>query len=167
MNWYVVQVVTGKEDHIRTRIQGHGIKAIVPKRCMRERKNGIWHNEERTLFPSYVFIYTFMDAAAFYTIKQVPGIIRFLGDDYGPQPIRQEDVNHLLRLSQDGDPLGISKVLVEGSSITVLSGPLQGLEGQIIKVDLRRYRAKVNISLMGEPRIVELGVEDVLTKSES
>jgi len=67
------------------------------------------------------------------------------------------------RLSGDGDPLGISEVFYEGGKITIVSGPLQGLEGQIVKIDPRRFRAKVNITLMGEPRIVELGV-DVINK---
>lgn len=167
MNWYVLHVVTGKEEGIRLRIHALGMGALVPKRRLRERKNGIWHIRERTLFPGYVFIYSSMDAAAFYTIKQVPGILRILGDDCGPQPLEQTEVSHILRLSGDGAPLGISKVLTEGSGITVLSGPLQGLEGKIVKLDFRRCRAKVNIDLMGEPRVIELGVEEVLTKSES
>lgn len=167
MNWYVLHVVTGKEEGIGLRIRGLGMGALIPKRRMRERKNGIWRIRERTLFPGYVFIYSSMDAAAFHAIKQVPGILRILGDTYGPQPLKQEEVNHILRLSGDGTPLEISKVLAEGAGITVLSGPLRGMEGKIIKLDLRRCRAKVNIDLMGEPRVVELGVEEVLTKSES
>jgi len=35
---------------------------------------------------------------------------------------------------------------------------LVGLEGQIVKVDARRFRVKVNIFLMNEPRLVELGL---------
>ena len=166
MNWYVAQVMTGKEEAIRERIQGQSIKAIVPMKRMREMKQGTWHAVLRVIFPGYVFLVADMDASTYYRIKPVPGVIKLLGDDKGPISIREDEVNLILRLTQDGDPLGLSEVFVEGSKITVVSGPLQGLEGKIIKLDARRFRAKVNISLMGEPRIVELPV-NVIKKSST
>ena len=166
MNWYVAQVMTGKEESITNRIRELGIKAIVPIRVMREMKNGTWRNIERVLFPSYVFVHTGMDVETYYKLKPIPGIIRFLGEESGAVPIQEEEVNLLLHLTKDGDPLGLSEVFVADSKVTVVSGPLQGLEGKIIKIDARRFRAKVDISFMGEPRIVELAV-NVIKKSEA
>ena len=166
MNWYVAQVMTGKEDGIRQRIQEQGIKAIVPKRRMREQKNGKWREVVRNVFQSYVFIYTDMDVDTYYKIKPIPGIIKLLGDDKGAMPIQEEEANLILRMSMDGDPLGLSEVFVEGGKVVVESGPLKGFEGRIVKLDARRYRAKVNISFMNEQRIIELAV-NVIKKSES
>lgn len=166
MNWYVAQVMTGKEDGIRERIQSQGIKSIVPMKRMRELKQGRWHDVLRVIFPGYVFIMADMDAGTYYRVRPVPGVIKLLGDDKGPIPIRENEVNLILRLTQDGDPLGLSEVFVKGSKITVVSGPLQGLEGRIVKLDARRFRAKVDISFMGEPRSVELPV-NVIKKSEA
>lgn len=157
MNWYVAQVITGKEDGIKSRIKQLGFKAIVPRRLMREQHRGKWIYKERLLFPGYVFLLTDLDVESYYKLKPIPGIIRFLGDELRPIPIEEQEVNLLLRLAEDDDPLGLSEV-VEGSNVNVISGPLQGLEGKIIKIDARRYRAKVDISLMGQPRIVELAV---------
>lgn len=166
MDWYVAQVLTGKEDAVCSKINDKGIRATIPKRRMAERKNGIWRHEVKNLFPGYVFFHTDLNDFTYYQIRPIPYIIRLLGDDDGPRPVHPEEMNHLLRMAIDGDPLGLSQVLVEGSSIIVNSGPLVGLEGQIVKLDARRKRAKVNISLMGEPRIVELAV-DVIKKSEA
>jgi len=166
MNWYVIQVLTGKEEDIMNQIRSKGIKAIVPTRIMKERKNGIWHSKKRVLMQGYVFLYTDMkDTATYYLVKGVPGIIKILGDENGPVFIREEQTTLLLRLTQDGDPLGLSEIFIEGGKITVKSGPLLGLEGRIVKLDARRMRAKVNIELMGEPRVVELAV-NVIEKSE-
>jgi transcriptional antiterminator NusG len=165
MKWYVVQVITGKEQQAKDWIIRQGIKAIVPERLMSERINGRWQLKLRIIFPSYVFLITDMEARIYYVIKDAPGVIKILKDSNGPIPIVEEDVNLILRLTKEGDPLGLSEVFVEGSKITVISGPLMGLEGNIAKLDARRRRAKVNISFMGDIRIVELPV-NIIKKLE-
>ncbi len=67
----------------------------------------------------------------------------------------------VLNLSLRDDPLEISNVILEGSEVNVVSGPLEGFIGKIEKIDPRRFRAKVKIELMGEERIVELGINIV------
>lgn len=166
MNWYVAQVMTGKEEGIKDCICGKDIKAIVPQKCMREQKHGKWREVVRVIFPGYVFLMVDLDAEAYYKIKAVPGVIKLLGDDRGAIPIREDEITLILRMTQNGDPLGLSEVFVEGGKVKVVSGPLEGFEGKILKLDARRFRAKVDISFMGEPRIVELPV-NVIKKSEA
>jgi len=163
--WYVLHVKTGKEVEVKNILLRDlpDIKALVPQRILRERNDGVWKKVIRTLIPGYVFVKVFMDAAMFYKLTGTPSVIRILDNEKGPEPIPEDEMQIVYRLSGDGDPLGISEVFYEGGKITIVSGPLQGLEGQIVKIDPRRFRAKVNITLMGEPRIVELGV-DVINK---
>lgn len=166
MKWYVVQVMTGKEKDIKECIIAKGIKALVPSKEMKERKNGKWNYLIRVIFPSYVFVLANeIDAKVYYSIRAIPGIIKFLRDENGPIPIQEDEANYILKLAQNGEPLGISEVYTEGNKIVVSSGPLIGLEGKIIKIDARRFRAKVDITLMGEPRCIELPV-NVIKKSE-
>ena len=166
-DWYVLHVYTGKENGVANVLsrQLPQCKSMAPRRLMRERKNGIWQNKIRNLFPDYVFIYSKMNAVIYYTLTALPYVIKILGSDRGPQPVSEAEINPILRWHGSGDPLGISAMYVEGGHIQVIEGPLQGMEGQIIKVDARRQRAKVNISLMGQPRVVELAVK-MITKSE-
>ena len=42
--------------------------------------------------------------------------------------------------------IGFSKVFKKGENVTVIDGPLKGLEGMIIKIDKRKGRAKVRMS---------------------
>jgi len=158
MNWYVINCLTGREQEVKNHIQDAGIKAIVPRRVMTEQRCGAWRNVERVVFPSYVFVRAEMTPTDYYTIRYVPGVIRIL-DNNRPKPLQEEEVTLILKLTMDGDPLGISEVFVEGGRVTVSDGPLKGLEGNIIKLDARRFRAKVNITILGEPRIVDLAVK--------
>ncbi len=166
-DWYVLHVRTGKESEVVGSLARHlpHCKTMVPRRIMKERKNGRWKSIVRELFPGYVFVHTDMDAAMYYKLDGIPSVIKILGNDKGPQPVPENEMAHILWLHGSGDPLGISELHLEGGKITVISGPLAGMEGQIIRVDPRRQRAKVNISLMGQPRIIELSI-NAITKSE-
>jgi len=167
MNWYVAQVMTGKEEEIKVRICECGITAVVPQKRMLEQNCGKWRSVVRVIFPGYVFIViSVMGTETYYKIRSVTGVIKLLGDELGPIAILDAEVGAILRLTQNGDLLGLSEIFVEGGKINVVSGPLKGLEGKIVKLDARRYRAKVIISLIGESRIVDLPV-NVIKKSEA
>ena len=47
----------------------------------------------------------------------------------------------------------------ENDRIVVDSGPLQGLEGKIVKVDRRKGRAKIQLDLYTENFLLDLGFE--------
>lgn len=154
--WYVIHCFTGKEDEVRRKVKGSDISmAIVPRRIMKERRRGVWSMIDRVVFPGYVFVKANMTSQAYYDMRCIPGVMRVLGIGR-PQPLPEDEVTLLLKLSQDGKPLGLSEVFVEGEKVTVISGPLIGFEGHIVKLDARHFRARVNVSIFGEPRIVDL-----------
>lgn len=159
--WFVLHVRTGAESDVLNVLQRDlpYLQSFVPQRILNECSGGTWKMVTRTIFPGYVFIETFMDAEMYYRLIAIPGMIRILGNELGPVPVPENEMRTVLMLARNGKPLDISELYVEGDEIKITSGPLVGLEGQIIKIDARRYRAKVNINLMGEPRVVELGVK--------
>jgi len=76
--WYALFVTTGDEDKVKERIHFRmkdEIKALVPKRRMRERKEGKWDDKIRTLFPGYVLLIGQMDNQKYSLIRDVPGVI--------------------------------------------------------------------------------------------
>jgi transcriptional antiterminator NusG len=159
--WNVLHVKTGWENPIKSEIIRSIFgtvsivpmeSCIVPRRLMNERVQGNYHKVERTLFPGYVFLKTFLNAKTYYALTNIPGVIRLIGE---PQ---QEEMDRVLRLTTESDLIGISKVFSEGNNVKVISGPLLGMEGQIIKLDKRKGRAKVNMSLFGEQKVVELSI---------
>ena len=47
----------------------------------------------------------------------------------------------------------------ENRRIRVVSGPLQGLEGRIVKVDRRKGRARVRLDIYADAFEIDLGFE--------
>ncbi len=162
--WYAVFVTTGEEDKVKERIHfrmNDELKALVPKRRMRERKEGKWHERIRPLFPGYVLLNGQIDNRTYDLISDMPEVIRLLKDTDGPQEIHENEIWVLLRLMAENEIIGYSKMYVQGEKVEVIDGPLFGLEGYIKAVNKRKGRVKVFLNLMGEPRIVELCIKMV------
>ena len=162
--WYALFVATGEEDNVKERIYFRvqdELRAIVPKRKMRERKEGKWEDKIRTLFPGYVLLNGQMNSDNYRLIRDVPGVIKLLKDSNGPQEITEHEIELISRLTYNNEIIGSSRVYVQGGSVVVIDGPLLGLEGYIQAFDKRKGRVKVLLNLMGEPRAVELSVEMV------
>ena len=164
MKWYVLQVKTGNETAIRDDFLRREIKSLVPRHVIYERRQGKNFKVERNLFPSYVFVEVDFSPKIYYQLKQTAGVIRWLGTN-GPEPVPEEEMHHIFLLCGAAELAGISSVIRSGDRIKVLYGPLQGFEGQIIKVDYRKLRAKVRLTLFGKPCDLNMGIE-ILKASE-
>lgn len=165
--WYALFVVTGDEDNVKERLQfrfrNSIIRILVPKRRLKERKNGKWEYKIRTLFPGYVLLNGYLGIDEYYFLKDVPGIIKVLKNKHNLLEIEEHEIALLNRLICNSDVIGSSDIYMEGSRIIVIDGPLLGMEGHIDCIDKRKGRAKVMLNLMGEARAVELSITMVQT----
>ena len=158
MKLYVLHVQSMKEDDVLKVLLNKCFKAYVPKEIRLERRGGTWHSVERIIITGYVFVEAELTAENYYSIKAVPGIIRFLGAER-PEALKESEEEYVRWLSNDGEALSPSDVHIEeGNKVTVLSGVLKGHEGRIISVDKRQKRAAVGIELMGQWKEIVLSV---------
>jgi transcription termination/antitermination protein NusG len=105
---------------------------------------------------------TLAELDVYWTIRRTAGFIRFLRQSREPTPLSERDVNMLRRFISFGEYADTSKVTFdENDRIVVLEGPLKGLEGQIVKVNRRKGRAKILLDIYGESFPIDLGFEVV------
>lgn len=161
--WYVLFTNTNQEEKVKKILEKEmkdECQAIIPTRELKERKNGKWYNIKRKLFPGYVLIKTIMNTEIYYKLKRVNGIIKLLRNEKEILTVSQKELKILkILIDNDDNNIGISRVYKENDSIRIIEGPLMGLEGQIVKIDTRKGRAKVNIGFINEEKLVELGIE--------
>lgn len=161
--WYVLFVKTNQEEKAKKILEkelGNEFKAIVTTRELKERKEGKWRNIKRKLFPGYVLLKGNIDIDTYYKIKEIPSIIKLLRDEEEILTVDERELQVLKILIDNADNnIGISTLYKENDVVKITSGPLVGLEGQIIKIDARKGRAKVRLCFMNEERLVELGIE--------
>ncbi|MNW34019.1 hypothetical protein D3C74_109860 [compost metagenome] len=159
MNWYVLHVLTGEELNVQTRLARTAphIRTLAPRRMLRERQQGNIKEVSRFLFPGYVFAYTLLDNESYYKMVDTDGVIDVLGRP-APTPVPIKEMAHVLKWCGENELIGVSKVH-DGDWITVIDGPLKHMEGQIIRVDRRKSRARVRLTLFGEPKEIDFSIE--------
>jgi len=168
MSCYVIQVTTGKELECRTWLMKTGAfseKSLVyPRRKLRLRKQGKWFEKNEPLFPGYLFYMTEdrICPEQVLAVRQTPGIFSFLKMDGQPVPLSEDEERQMLQFMKSGEIAGFSKIVFkENQEITILKGPLKGMEGQVVKVDRRKNRIKVRLSLYKEAFLVDFGFDSV------
>lgn len=151
---YVLHVTTGHEMDIRDQLKRQYFGAMVPREITLERKDGETSEREKVIFTGYVFIDMSMDLKAYYRIKEIPHVIKFLGGG-DPLMLTTKEAEYIVWLSGGGKPLLPSELDEDGA---VMTGPLKGHESSIVSINKRAKRARLRITLAGEPHEISLSV---------
>ncbi len=173
MAYYVVSVQPSTEQTFltlaRNAVPAQQASFYFPQRSLTIRQRGKRREVLAPVFAGYIFLQTDQISENLYrTIKRLPGFYRFLESNTSIRPLRGEDLRLISHFSRFGEVIGKSTVkLDEKSRIRVMSGPLEGLEGLIVKIDKRKQRAKVKLDLYNESFLIDFGFELLGAGTES
>ncbi|ADD02003.1 NusG antitermination factor [Thermoanaerobacter mathranii subsp. mathranii str. A3] len=167
--WYVIFTRGGFENKVKDIIQNcfkEEVKLLVPKRKIIERVKGQPVEKIKLLFPGYVFVNAEMSDELYYKMSEVLKRGVFLKEGKRPAFVREEEMKIILSLIKNSDLIDVSKGIMEGERVKIIEGPLKGYEGLIKKIDKRKKRAKVMLSIAGELKSVDLAIEVIENASE-
>jgi transcriptional antiterminator NusG len=166
MEYFAIQVWTGKEDEFAEKIMADAhlrSTLMVPKRAIQIRRAGKFRQVQKPLFPGYVFLATDadeLDAEQRWLLRATAYFVRALPVSTAPRPVQEKDRRLLAHFMSFGKVADVSKVSFgPDERIVVLEGPLKGLEGLIVKVDIRKRRAKVRLDMCENSFLVDMGFE--------
>jgi len=140
-----------------------------PQRLLDIRRGGKITPSKLAVFPGYIFLELQEDENIYnyhWAFRKTEGFNRFLRSNTNITPLANRDLELALHFIKGASPIA-GKSLVyfdENSRIAVISGPLSGLEGRIVKVDKRKGRAKIKLDLYGDSFCIDLAFE-VLVKA--
>jgi transcription termination/antitermination factor NusG len=168
--WYAVQTTSGHENKVRALVQRkiesdpspveqRAIRqALVPTEQVVEIKNGKKVTVERKVYPGYVLVEMVVDQETLHTIGSIQGVIKFVGRDRDPQPLRPDEVNRLLGIADET----VEEVPKEeipflvGQAVAITEGPFTDFNGTVEDVLPDKGKVRVSVSLFGRPTSVEL-----------
>ena len=168
--WYAIQTTAGHENKVRSLIQRkidadpkaaeeRPIRqALVPTQDQIEIKNGKKVTVERKIYPGYVLVEMVMNQETLHVINSIQGVIKFVGHDRLPQPLRPEEVNRLLGIAdelEEQEPQEEIPFLV-GQAVAITEGPFSDFNGTVEEVYPDKGKVRVSVSLFGRPTSVEL-----------
>jgi transcription termination/antitermination protein NusG len=172
--WYVVRAVSGQENKVKTYIENEvtrlGLQEaidqiLVPTEKVIQIRNGKKINKERVYFPGYIMVQANLAGEIAHVIKSVNGVIGFLGETKGgdPVPLRQSEVNRMLgkvdELSVTDENVNIPFTI--GETVKVIDGPFNGFNGTIEKVNEEKRKLEVMVKIFGRKTPLELSYMQV------
>ncbi|MCH7784667.1 MAG: transcription termination/antitermination factor NusG [Bacteroidetes bacterium] len=172
--WYVIRSVSGKENKIkayieseitRLKLEDYIEQVLVPTEKVIQIRNGKKISKERVFIPGYIMIQVNLTGEIPYIIKSINGVIGFLGETKGgdPVPLRQAEVNRLLgkvdELSLQDENVNIPFII--GETIKVIDGPFNGFNGSIEKINEEKRKLEVMVKIFGRKTPLELSYMQV------
>lgn len=145
--WYVIQVINGREDVMRERIE-----RMVPASAMQElfypqfqteiKVHGEWVNATKPLFPGYLICDTADPRTVQQYLLRMDDFARVLSQDGQFVPLVKEEVQLIGGFTHRGDRVvPMSEALKDGDQVVVTAGPLLGHEGLIKSINRRKSTA--------------------------
>jgi transcriptional antiterminator NusG len=123
-----------------------------------EIKDGKKVTVDRKVFPGYVLVEMVMNQQTLHTVNGIQGVIKFVGQGWTPQPLRQDEVNRLLGVEEEAveaEPVEEIPFLV-GQVVEITDGPFSDFSGTVEEVVSDKGKVRVSVSLFGRPTTVEL-----------
>ncbi|MBM3434610.1 MAG: transcription termination/antitermination factor NusG [Bacteroidetes bacterium] len=170
--WYVVRTISGSEKKVKGYMEseinrlnlGDFIsKILIPIEKVYQVRNGKKVSKERNLYPGYVLIEAVLVGEIPHIIKNIPGVIGFLGSKGEPNPIRQSEVNRILgkvdELAEQGEEVNVPYIV--GETVTVIDGPFNSFSGIIEEINEEKKKLKVMVKIFGRKTPLELSFMQV------
>jgi transcriptional antiterminator NusG len=167
--WYAIQTTAGHENKVRSLIERkiqsdprppeeRPIRQVmVPTETVTEIKNGKKVTVERKKYPGYVLVEMVMNQETANIISGIQGVIKFVGQGWTPQPLRQEEVNRLLGIAVPSEEEEKEEIpFMVGQVVEITEGPFTDFSGTVQEVLPDKGKVRVSVSLFGRPTTVEL-----------
>lgn len=175
--WYVIRAISGKEKKIKQYIEveinrigmsDYVSQILIPTEKIYQIRNGKKISKERPYFGGYILIEAALIGEIPHTIKNITGVIGFLGDKNGdPVPLRMNEVNRILgnvdELADKDEELNIPFIV--GETVKVVDGPFNSFSGVIEEINEEKKKLKVMVKIFGRKTPLELSYMQVEKES--
>ena len=162
--WYVIHCYSGREHKVKhkldRRIKSLGMEdkifqVVVPTEDEMELRQGERRTVERRIFPGYLLVQMVLDDESWYTVRDTPGVIGFVGMGEKPTPLRPSEVSGIMeRMEAEAPKIKVS--FQTGEKVRIVDGPFDGFIGVVDSIDMERATVHVMVSFFGRETPVEL-----------
>jgi len=162
-DWYVLHTTSGKEQLIKSKIEKYSDQSIQMKIFQREMIHT--HKGEKIkmltpLFYGYIFVYRNISEVCKIIKQHLPAeYVHPVSLENKPCRIYREEMDLLLKNTNTNGILPLSRGLKTGDKIEITDGALKNLAGNIVWIDEKKKKARVEIWLFNKKMRINLGLE--------
>ena len=162
--WFVVHCYSGYENKVKhnleQRIESMGManqifQVVVPTEEEIEVKEGKRRTIERRVFPGYILVQMLMNDDSWYVVRNTPGVTGFVGMGNKPTPLRQEEVQGIIKRMEAEAPK-VKVTFKPGQKVRIIDGPFNDFMGTVDEINMDKAKVRVMVSFFGRETPVEL-----------
>ena len=175
-SWFFIHCYSGYEKKVehalRQRIETMGMQdqiydVLIPTEDEIEVKDGKRRTVEKRVFPGYVMVQMRwnndeeeLDKDAWYTVRNTPGVVGFVGGENQPTPLRPEEVKRIMdRMDSEDKVVKVDYRI--GERIRIVGGPFNDFPGTVASIDTGREKVRVMVDFFGRETAVMLSFMEV------
>jgi transcription antitermination factor NusG len=158
MRWYAAHVCSRHEKQVLSQLQERRVTSFLPVyrsvRRWKDRRKEL----ELVLFPGYVFVQ--IDLKDRLRVLQLPSVVRFVSFNGQPAPLGDNEIEVLSKGLASGIRAEPHPYLKVGNRVRVVSGPLEGAEGILVRRK-DKFRVVLSIDIIMRSVAVEVDEADI------
>jgi len=149
--WFVVHTYSGYEERIKRNLEqrikfmdaGDEIsQVIIPTEDEIEVRNGQRRTVTKKILPGYIIVQMKMTDQNWNVVRNTPGVTGFVGSGNKPTPLKEEEVDQILKQMAAEAPR-VKAGFRQGQSIRVVDGPFIDFVGIVDEISSDKGKAKV------------------------
>ena len=162
LNWFALLTRSNFELVVYKSIAKKKIEVFLPRIKKKSKRKDRNLMIETPLFPGYIFVKSTFDSGDQLNILKTIGAVRLLGNQAGPVPVPQAQVESLKILTSANMDLitGANIRIKKGEPVMILEGPMAGIKGEFAKYK-GKGRVIIKIDVLGQYAGVEVPEENV------
>ncbi len=155
-SWFAVWTRNQYEPRVCEQLRRKAFEVFLPTLRMPSRRRDKRVTLDQPLFPGYLFLRFAPSRTRWVSVASTDGVVRVLGEGWeAPQPVPERDVDAVRRLVTC-EGVHAMPWLHVGERVRIVTGPLEGLEGEVRALCRGRATFVVNVDLLQRSIGVEL-----------
>jgi transcriptional antiterminator NusG len=155
--WYAIWTRSHCERLVAGQLAAKGIPAFLPEMRIRSSRRGAPAIVRAPMFPGYLFVRQVMDKACYVEMLKIRQIVRVLEDGWTRlTPIPDADMSAIQRIVEADVPAFAHPHLTQGERVSIVEGPLTGLEGVFVRGQTDQGCLVISIDLLGRSVAVKI-----------
>lgn len=157
--WYAVWTRSRHEQVVREQLERKQFDAFLPTITRWSRWKDRKKKIDWPLFPGYCFVR--FDPADTLPILKCSGVVSIVSFEGKPAPIPEYELDSIRLLVGSELQYDPCPLIREGMMVEVVSGPLKGVIGRLMRKDTQKARLVLSVDLIGQAVSVEVDAADV------
>ncbi len=134
ISWYAVSTRSRQEKAAASLLEYRGVPYFLPLINVTRQWSDRRQTIDMPLFPGYIFVQIPLLSDVRMRVLKVPGIVKFVGNQEGPQAIPTEQIEGVRTVLSKGVECTSGLLLNVGDRVRMKRGPLAGIEGTLMRI---------------------------------